>query len=58
MNSWIKEGIFYQIYPLGFCGVLDQGKVYEEVNRIQKVEKWIKHLKEMNVKYYLFWTSI
>lgn len=54
MNSWIKEGIFYQLYPLGFCGVLDQGKVYEEVNRIQKVEKWIKHLKEMNVNIIYF----
>ena len=26
MNSWIKESIFYQIYPLGFCGVLDADK--------------------------------
>ena len=34
MNSWIKESIFYQIYPLGFCGVLDADKDYEQKNRL------------------------
>ena len=49
MNSWINESIFYQIDPLGFCGVLEQGKVYENSNRLSKIEEWIPHLKEMNI---------
>lgn len=49
MNSWIRESIFYQFYPLGFCGVLEPSRVYEEENRLTKIEKWIPHLKEMSV---------
>lgn len=49
MNSWIRESIFYQIYPLGFCGVLEQGKIYEEKNRFTYIEEWIPHLKSMSV---------
>ncbi|BCZ45344.1 maltodextrin glucosidase [Clostridium gelidum] len=49
MNSWIKESIFYQFYTLGFCGVLEPGRVYEEENRLTKIEEWIPHLKEMSV---------
>jgi len=49
MNSWIRESIFYQFYTLGFCGVLEPNKVYEEENRLTKIEKWIPHLKEMSV---------
>ena len=49
MNSWINESIFYQIYPLGFCGVLEPGKIYEKSNRLSKIEEWIPHLKEMNI---------
>ena len=49
MNSWIRESIFYQFYTLGFCGVLEPSRVYEEENRLVKIEKWIPHLKEMSV---------
>ena len=49
MNSWIKESIFYQFYTLGFCGVLEPSRVYEEENRLAKINKWIPHLKEMSV---------
>ena len=49
MNSWIKESIFYQIYPLGFCGVLDADKDYEQKNRLMMIEDCIPHLKEINV---------
>ena len=49
MNSWIKESIFYQIYPLGFCGVLDADKDYEQMNRLMMIEDCIPHLKEINV---------
>ena len=49
MNSWIQESIFYQIYPLGFCGVLEPGKKYKEKNRLLMIEECIPHLKEMSV---------
>lgn len=49
MNSWIRESIFYQFYTLGFCGVLEPSTVYEEENRLTKIEKWIPHLKEMSI---------
>jgi glycosidase len=49
MNLWIKESIFYQFYTLGFCGVLEPSRVYDEENRLIKIEKWIPHLKEMSV---------
>lgn len=43
---WYKESVFYQIYPLGFCGAPEEndGKV---VNRIGKVSKWINHIVEL-----------
>ncbi|MBE6072049.1 MAG: alpha-amylase [Clostridium butyricum] len=49
MNSWIKESIFYQIYPFGFCGVLEPNREYEEKNRLLMIEECIPHLKEMNI---------
>lgn len=49
MNMWIKECIFYEFYTLGVCGVLEPGKVYENENRLAKIESWIPHLKEMSV---------
>jgi cyclomaltodextrinase len=49
MNLWVRESIFYQFYTLGFCGVLEPGKVYEKENRLAKIEKLIPHLKEMSV---------
>ncbi len=43
---WAYESVFYQIYPLGFCGAPfeNDGKV---VNRISKVKEWIPHIKEL-----------
>jgi len=49
MNLWIRESIFYQFYTLGFCGVLEPGKVYDKKNRLNKIEKWIPYLKEMRI---------
>ncbi|MDO5518648.1 MAG: alpha-amylase family glycosyl hydrolase [Clostridium sp.] len=49
MNSWIRDSIFYQIFTLGFCGVLEPGKEYSEENRLTKIEELIPHLKEMNI---------
>ncbi|MGN0601945.1 MAG: alpha-amylase family glycosyl hydrolase [Oscillospiraceae bacterium] len=43
---WAYESVFYQIYPLGFCGAPfeNDGK---EVNRICKVVEWIPHIKKL-----------
>ena len=49
MNLWIKDRVFYNIFTLGFCVVLEPGKVYEEKNRLVKIEEFIPRLKEMNV---------
>ena len=51
MNSWVKESIFYQIYPLGFCGVLYKNNINENdiENKFSKIEKCIPHLKELNI---------
>ena len=49
MNLWIRESIFYQFYTLGVCGVLEPGRVYDEENRLTKIEEWIPQLKEMSI---------
>lgn len=42
---WAYESVFYQIYPLGFCGAPfeNDGKLE---HRIRKVNNWISHIKE------------
>ncbi len=45
---WAYESVFYQIYPLGFCGApLANDGV--EVPRIQKVKEWIPHLQKLHI---------
>ena len=45
---WSTESIFYQIYPLGFCGAPKENDgVF--VPRIRKVTEWIPHLKRLHV---------
>ena len=43
---WAYESVFYQIYPLGFCGAPfeNDGKL---VSRIKKVEDWIPHIQKL-----------
>lgn len=43
---WAYESVFYQIYPLGFCGAPFEN---DEVltHRIMKVENWIFHIKRL-----------
>lgn len=48
MKEWTKEAIFYHIYPLGFCGA-PQFHQEEVTHRIQKVEEWIPHLKDLHI---------
>ena len=45
---WAYESVFYQIYPLGFCGApLSNDGVM--VPRIQKVKEWIPHLQKLHI---------
>lgn len=43
---WAYESVFYQIYPLGFCGAPfeNDGKLE---HRISKVNDWIPHIKKL-----------
>lgn len=49
-KNWIHESVFYHIYPLGFTGApkYNEGEKTSG-NRIQKVLKWVPHLKELGV---------
>ncbi|MGN0624183.1 MAG: alpha-amylase family glycosyl hydrolase [Oscillospiraceae bacterium] len=42
---WAYESVFYQIYPLGFCGAPFENDGVTE-HRISKVTEWIPHIKE------------
>lgn len=45
---WAYESVFYQIYPLGFCGApFENDGVLE--HRILKVIDWIPHMKSLNI---------
>lgn len=45
---WAYESVFYQIYPLGFCGApFENDGVLE--HRILKVKDWIPHMKRLGV---------
>ncbi|MCR5654960.1 MAG: cyclomaltodextrinase [Lachnospiraceae bacterium] len=45
---WANESVFYQIYPLGFCGAPYENDD-QTVNRIEKVIDWIPHMKKLGV---------
>ncbi len=45
---WAEESVFYQIYPLGFCGAPFENDGLE-AHRILKVADWIPHLKKLGV---------
>ncbi len=50
MNSgfWAYESVFYQIYPLGFCGApFENDDVL--THKIKKVEEWIPHMKRLGI---------
>ena len=48
MSQWIKDSVFYHIYPLGFCGCPEYNDGNVEY-RLDKLIKWIPHLKEMGI---------
>ena len=45
---WAYEGIFYQIYPIGFCGAptANDGKT---VSRILKLKDWSSYLESLGI---------
>lgn len=44
---WAFDSVFYQIYPLGFCGAPFENDGVTE-SRILKVKEWIPHIKGLN----------
>jgi glycosidase len=47
-TMWAFESVFYQIYPLGFCGAPfeNDGQL---THRILKVNDWIPHMKKLGI---------
>ena len=45
---WAYESVFYQIYPLGFCGAPFENDGQLE-HRILKVKEWIPHMKKLGI---------
>ena len=51
------ESVFYQIYPLGFCGApFENDGVLE--HRILKVNDWIPHIKKLGANASIFPRSL
>lgn len=49
LNS-IKDAVFYHIYPLGFCGVINNKENFSKNNAFEKFnDEWINHLKNMGI---------
>lgn len=45
---WANESVFYQIYPLGFCGAPFENDGQLQ-HRILKVMDWIPHMKKLGI---------
>ena len=45
---WPYESVFYQIYPLGFCGAPFENDGIQ-THKIKKVEDWIPHMKKLGI---------
>lgn len=47
---WANDAIFYQIYPLGFCGApLKNDFISDPVNRLNRIIDWIPYLKTLGI---------
>lgn len=42
---WAEQSVFYQIYPLGFCGAPRENDGVQ-VNRIKKIGDWAEHIQK------------
>lgn len=50
---WFDESVFYQIYPLGFCGC-ERDNTYTQSHRLDKIKEHIPYMKDMGVGAVLF----
>lgn len=48
MNPWYQQAVFYHIYPLGLLGAPKENRDTAPANRMNELEKWIPHMKELN----------
>lgn len=51
--SWINDAIFYNIYPLGFCGAPEYNDK-TEVYRLDKIYEWIPEMKQLGITALVF----
>ncbi|WP_195999436.1 alpha-amylase family glycosyl hydrolase [Clostridium sp. 1001271B_151109_B4] len=50
MNNSIKNAVFYHIYPLGFCGVINSKVNTEKKAGLSKIDdKWINHFIQLGI---------
>lgn len=50
---WYENSVFYQIYPLGFCGAPPENDGVQK-SRIRAVEEWVPHIKQLGAGAVLF----
>ena len=49
-NNWIKDAIFYHIYPLGMLYALYKNDYKADpIPRLKKINDWIYHFKDLNI---------
>ena len=51
--NWINDAVFYNIYPLGFCGAPKQNDGVLTY-RLDKIYDWIEHFKNLGVNAIVF----
>ena len=51
---WFNEANVYQIYPLGLCGAPEYNEDGDRINRLDRIENWIPHIKALNMDTVLF----
>ena len=46
--DWIKNAVFYHIYPLGFCGAPARNDFSSPpFNRLAKISQWLPHIQSL-----------
>ena len=51
--NWINDAVFYNIYPLGFCGAPKENDMVQTY-RLDKIYDFIDHFKEMGINAIVF----
>ncbi len=51
--NWINDTVFYNIYPLGFCGAPKEND-FVKTYRLDKIYDWIEHFKSLGVNAIVF----